>query len=181
MAQFSTSVRSQRGGPRPSLTLIALFVPGILFGIGLVLVRGHPRYSWVSSVDRYPWEFWTILGCGMSATVAGVLDWRYHRARPMFISRLEHQYELAALAGGGTPLFVLMAAASLVTRPQILLIPIVVVVLGTAVLIAYDEFVFHRKRCGVYETVLHRVLVFGNGLAWLAWMHWCFVRGETHG
>ena len=23
--------------------------------------------------------------------------------------------------------------------------------------------------------------VFGNGVAWLAWMHWCFVRGEGYG
>ena len=62
-----------------------------------------------------------------------------------------------------------------------LLLPIIVVALFTATLICYDEFVFHRKRCGVYETLLHRLLVFGNGVAWLAWMHWCFVREGTHG
>ena len=75
----------------------------------------------------------------------------------------------------------LMAAASVVPRPQLLLIPVLLVVLFTAVVISYDEFVFHRKRCGTYDTVLHRLLVFGNGIAWLAWMHWCFVRGDTHG
>jgi hypothetical protein len=48
-------------------------------------------------------------------------------------------------------------------------------------MICYDEFVFHRKRCGRYETMLHRLLVFGNGIAWLAWMHWCFVRERIHG
>ena len=96
------------------------------------------------------------------------------------MGRAEHHSELVALAGGGLPLFVLMAAASVVPRPQRLLIPVLLVVLFTAVTISYDEFVFHRKRCGAYETLLHRLLVFGNGLAWLAWMHWCFVRGDTH-
>ena len=41
--------------------------------------------------------------------------------------------------------------------------------------ISYDEFVFHR-RCGPFERVTHRLLTFGNGLAFLAWAHWCFVR-----
>jgi hypothetical protein len=39
----------------------------------------------------------------------------------------------------------------------------------------YDEFVFHR-RCGRFETFTHRLLTCGNGLAFLAWTHWCFVR-----
>ena len=43
-------------------------------------------------------------------------------------------------------------------------------------MICYDEFVFHRRACGLYETILHRVLVLGNGTALLVWMHWCFVR-----
>ena len=97
------------------------------------------------------------------------------------MGRPEHQSELAALAGGGVPLFGLMTAASIVPRPQVLLLPVLVVVLFTTVMICYDEFVFHRKRCGAYETLLHRLLVFGNGIAWLAWMHWCFVREGTHG
>ena len=46
------------------------------------------------------------------ATVAGWLDWRYHRSGKTVIGRAEHHSELVALAGGGLPLFVLMAAAS---------------------------------------------------------------------
>ncbi len=166
---------------RLSGTLIALFLPGFLFGLGLLLLRDQPRYAWVDSVGLYPWEFWVLLLSGAVATVAGVLDWRFHRSGKTAVGRPEHRSELLALAGGGLPLFVLMAAASVVARPQVLLIPVLLVVLFTAVLICYDEFVFHRKRCGTYETFLHRLLVFGNGLAWLAWMHWCFVREGLHG
>jgi hypothetical protein len=60
-------------------------------------------------------------------------------------------------------------------RPLQFLLPAIVVVLFIATLICYDEFIFHRRRCRPLETVLHRVLVFGNGAAWLAWAHWCFV------
>jgi hypothetical protein len=42
-------------------------------------------------------------------------------------------------------------------------------------MICYDEFVFHR-RCGWFESFTHRLLTCGNGLAFLAWAHWCFVR-----
>jgi hypothetical protein len=115
------------------------------------------------------------------ATAAGAADWRFHRSGKTAIGRPEHRSELLALAGGGLPLFALMAAASVLPRPHVLLIPVLVVVLFTVVMICYDEFVFHRKRCGAYETLLHRLLVFGNGVAWLAWVHWCFVREATHG
>ncbi len=177
------SARDGRRGRRPglSLTLIALFLPGLLFGLGLLLLRGQPRYSWLSSVGLYPWEFWALLASGAVATTAGLLDWRYHRSGKTAVGRAEHRSELVALAGGGLPLFLLMAAASVVPRPRLLLLPVLVVVLFTAVVISYDEIVFHRKRCGAYETVLHRLLVFGNGIAWLAWMHWCFVREDAHG
>jgi hypothetical protein len=161
--------------------LIALFLPGVLFGLGLFLLRDQPRYSWLSSFALYPWEFWVLLISGVVATIAGVLDWRFHRSGKTAVGRAEHHSELLALAGGGFPLFVLMAAASVVPRPELLLIPVIVVLLVTAVLICYDEFIFHRKRCGAYETLLHRLLVFGNGIAWLAWMHWCFVREAVHG
>jgi hypothetical protein len=163
------------------LTLIALFLPGALFGLGLLLVRDHPRYVWLGSLSLYPWEFWGILASGLVATTAGGLDWLYHRSGKTVIGRPEHNSELAALAGGGLPLFVLMAAASVVSRPRLLLLPVLVAGLVTTVMICYDEFVFHRKRCGNYETLLHRLLVFGNGIAWLAWCHWCFVREATNG
>ncbi len=50
-----------------------------------------------------------------------------------------------------------------------------VVLIYTVVMISYDEFVFHR-RCGWFETFTHRLLTCGNGLAFLAWAHWCFAR-----
>src|SRR5436305_1488931 len=85
---------------------------------------------------------------------------RAHRSGRAAIGRAERHSELVALAGGGLPLFALMAAASVLPRPQVLLIPILVAVLFTAAMICYDEFVYHRKRCGRYETALHRLLVF---------------------
>ena len=105
----------------------------------------------------------------------------YHRSGRTAVGRAEHHSELLALTCGGLPLFTLMVVASILHEPNVLLVPILMVVLFTTVLICYDEFVFHRKRCGVYETFLHRVLVLGNGMAWLAWMNWCFVRGGVHG
>jgi hypothetical protein len=171
---------ARRTPPRP-WALLALFVPGILFGLGLLAVRGHPRFGWLGPWTDCPWEFWAIAVCGLVATAAGVADWRYHRSGKTVIGRPEHHSELLALAGGGVPLFVLMALASVLARPAVLLLPVLVVVLFTTVAICYDEFVFHRKRCGRYETLLHRLLVFGNGLAWLAWVHWCFVRETVHG
>jgi hypothetical protein len=160
--------------------VIFLCVPALLFGIGLYLIRDHPRFDWLSSWTRFPWEFWTVAVCGSVATAAGILDWRYHRSGRTAIGHAEHRSEVLALVVGGVPLFVLMATASLASRPEMFLLPVLVVVLYTTVLICYDEFVFHRRRCGRYETTLHRLLVFGNGFAWLAWMHWCFVRELPH-
>jgi hypothetical protein len=175
-----TSSRRPRKGPYP-LTLAALFVPGCLFVLGLYLIRQHPRFQWLSNLRDYPCEFWLIAVCGIIATAAGVADWAYHRSGKTTIGAPEHHSELVALAGGGLPLFALMAAASVLDRPGWLLIPVIVCVLFTTAMICYDEFVFHRKRCGWYETVLHRLLVFGNGIAWLAWLNWCFVRGGMNG
>jgi hypothetical protein len=181
MSQTVSAARLRAGRTGFSPTLAALFLPGALFGLGLLLVRDQPRFAWLSSLSLYPWELWVILVSGLVATTAGVLDWRYHRSGRTVVGAAEHRSELLALAAGGVPLFVLMAVASVLPRPRVLLLPILVIVLFTAALICYDEFVFHRKRCGAYETLLHRLLVFGNGLAWLAWTHWCFVRGGADG
>ena len=162
-------------------TLLGLLAPGVLFALGLWLLREHPRFAWLADVSEYPWEIWVMAPAGLAATWAGIADWRFHRSGQTSIGRKEHHSELLALVGGGVPLFFLMAWASVLSSPQWLLLPILVTVLFIVVLICYDEFVFHRKRCGRYETLLHRVLVFGNGLAWLAWMNWCFVRGGSHG
>ena len=75
----------------------------------------------------------------------------------------------------GVPLFTLLAAASVMSKPAHLLVPIVAIALAMAGLIVFDETRFHRA-CGRYETLLHRLLVGGNGVAFLAWVHWCFTR-----
>jgi len=157
-------------------SLIALLIPGSCFLLGLFLLREHARFRWLTEISTFPWELWVIAVGGIIATCGGILDWRFHRREGVKIGPHERHCEFIALAVGGVPLFILMAFASLSSRPYLFLIPIVIVALYTAVLICYDEFVFHRNRCGSGETLLHRMLVFGNGTAWLAWMHWCFVR-----
>jgi H+/Cl- antiporter ClcA len=157
--------------PRPvgdtnRLTLLALFAPGVLFAVGLYLARDLPRYRWLRDPSRYPWELWMVAVCGIVATLAGVGDWCFHRAGGRIVSATESKYELLALAGGGFPLFVLMAFASVAT---------IVVGLFTAVVICFDQLLFHR-RCSAYERRLHYALIFGNAAAWLAWCHWCYVR-----
>ncbi len=178
---FIGSLKKQANHGTIPWTLAALLIPALLFPLGLWCVRDHPKFHWLCDVESFPWEFWIIAASGLAATMAGVADWRWHRSGHTAIGAPEHHDELLALLGGGVPLFLLMIWASLAAEPQFLLIPILMVALFTVVLICHDEFVFHRKRCGLYETVLHRVLVFGNGAAWLAWMNWCFVRGGSNG
>ncbi|MEM7553226.1 MAG: hypothetical protein AAF378_03855 [Cyanobacteria bacterium P01_A01_bin.84] len=159
-------------------SLVALFIPGITFYIGLALLWNDSRFPWLHHLSNYPWQFWTITIFGISATIGGVIDWIYHRQGLRIVGEKERKYELFALAGG-VPLFILMAIASLIQKPEILLIPVILVVLYMTVLICYDEFIFHR-RCKPWETAMHRLLVFGNALAWLSWAHWCFVQGGAY-
>lgn len=163
------------------LSLLALFSPALLFFLGAVLLTlGDPRFNWLKTPTQYPWELWALIGFGTVATLGGLGDWAFHR---MFVAAgpRERKSHMLALGTGGFPLALLMAAASLSTTPEQYLIPIQLVVLYTTALICYDEFVFHRKRCKRLETLMHRLLVFGNGAAWLAWMHWIYVRGGTGG
>jgi hypothetical protein len=180
-ASVPTASRTPRKARWLSASLLALFVPATLFVLGLALVRDNSRFFWLHDVAEFPWEFWTLALAGTIATAGGVLDWVYHRSGRTVIGQAEHRSEVAALAAGGVPLFVLMAAASITDRPGPWLLPILAVVLFTTAMICFDEFVYHRRRCGRYGTILHRLLVFGNGTAWLAWMHWCFVRGTGNG
>ncbi len=175
MQNLHASSSSSSAGGAP-WSLLASLAPGVLFGLGLLVLSNQRQLGWLNGDVPLPWELIAIGLCGAAATWAGVADWRYHRREGIRVGPNEHKYELLALAGGGLPLFVLMTAASLTTDRRWLLLPILVVALFTAVAISYDEFVFHRKRCGRYETLLHRVLVLGHTAAWLAWMHWCFVR-----
>jgi hypothetical protein len=156
-----------------------MLVPAALFPLGLVLLRGDARFAWLARPADYPWEFWAVAVCGSVATFAGIADWRVHRSGTTVVGAREHRAHVAALGAGGVPLFGLMAAASLSPRPLALLLPTLVVLVFTVVLICYDEFLFHR-RCGAFENLMHRLLTFGNGLAFLAWAHWCFVRGGGH-
>ncbi|AKG20843.1 hypothetical protein [Calothrix sp. 336/3] len=159
-------------------SLIVLFIPGVAFYLGLALLWNHPQFSWLHNISAYPWQFWAIAICGIVATIGGVVDWIYHRRGLRMIGKKERKYEFLALAGG-VPLFIFMSAASLSTQPMQYLIPVIVVVLYMAVLICYDEFMFHRH-CQPWETLMHRLLVFGNTLAWLAWVDWCFVSRGMH-
>ncbi len=170
-----------RGTKAGYASLLALFAPGLMFALGLFLARGNPKFMWLSRPALYPWQLWVIACCGTLATAAGVGDWIFHRWKAKcVIPKKEKNCELLALAGGGIPMFVLMAAASLNPVPQRFLIPVLAVLIFTVVLICYDEFIFHRRRCRRFETILHRLLVFGNGTAWMAWAHWCFVKGGIY-
>lgn len=157
-------------------SLIALFVPPTGLLVALVRAADDARFAWFFEW-KWPWQMWVMALAGTAATVAGVLDWTYHRLMTNCVmSRKERRCELLALAGGGAPVFVMMLMASVSSQPLVWLLPVMIGVLFTTALICYDEFIFHRKRCQKLETRLHRVLVFGNGIAWLAWSHWCFVE-----
>jgi hypothetical protein len=174
-AQLPPTLRVKKGG---YASLMALLVPGIAFALGLWVMRTDPRLPWLTQPSTWPWELWTITLAGVIATLGGLGDWGFHRwVAKCQIGRAERNCELLALAAGGVPLFVMMASASMSARPLQWLLPVIVIVLFITTLICYDEFVYHRRRCKGLETLLHRLLVFGNGTAWLAWSHWTFVRG----
>lgn len=157
-------------------SLIALLVPALGMAFALGIVHSRPGFEWVFQ-GRWPWQLWVLAISGTAATLAGIGDWLYHRLMAKCaISRKERRCELLALAGGGVPVFLMMLMASVSERPLQWLLPVMVGVIFTTALICYDEFIFHRKRCQKFETRLHRVLVFGNAVAWLAWAHWCFVE-----
>lgn len=161
---------------RPYLSLILLFFPALLF-ILLVLIYRDEAFMEVKSVFPYfPWQFYVLGIAGIVATTGGVLDWKFHRdPLQMKIPKKERDAEAAALGLGGLPMFVLMWLAMASSKPSLFIIPIVIVLIYTVVAISYDEFVFHRKRCGKKENMYHRLLVFGNGLAWLSWFHFIYV------
>jgi len=157
---------------RPYVSLVLLLVPPALFGLLLLLFRHNARLQLSGGLPYLPWQFWVVGVAGVVATLGGILDWRYHRnPLNLKIPKKERDAEAAALGLGGVPMFVLMSVATLRGNPTVWLIPIVVVLIYTVVAICYDEFVFHRKRCGPVENTYHRMLVFGNGVAWLAWFH----------
>jgi hypothetical protein len=167
--------RSRTSWLQRDRALLALLAPGLLFCTLLVALSAHERFTFLRSVRTIPWELWMIAVCGTTATAAGVLDHRLHLRIGAKISQKERAVELAALVFGGLPLFALMAIATW-TRARAMLLPVLAQTALVAALVLNDELRFHRRRCGAYETALHRTLVFGQALALLAWMHFAFVR-----
>ena len=160
-----------------ALGLGSLFAPAMGLAAALVLAAGDAGVPRIFGFAAWPWELWVLSACGVTATACGILDWHLHVTGGRVVGKGERHGELIALAGGGFPLFCLMIFASASARPELYLLPIIIALLFTVAMICYDEFVYHRRACGRYETMLHRGLVFGNGAAWLAWMHWIYVRG----
>jgi drug/metabolite transporter (DMT)-like permease len=159
-------------------TLFALLAPALALGVLLALAPALGLGAHVPSLaapQSWPTELWILAISGTAATAAGLLDWRFHRRGGRPVGREEHRAELLALALG-IPLFALLAVASVARDPAPLLAPIVALALVMAAAIAYDETRFHRA-CKRYETALHRVLVGGNGIAFLAWLNWCYAGG----
>jgi len=167
----------EQGSFRKYLSLILLFVPAALFGILLFTYKDNPKLHLSGTFPFLPWQFCCILVCGLIATAGGVLDWRFHRdPLKLKISKKERDAEAKALGLGGVPMFILMWFAMMSADPSDYLIPILIVLIYSVVAISYDEFVFHIRRCGRTENVYHRMLVFGNGFAWLAWMQFIYCK-----
>jgi len=162
---------------RNYISLILLFLPAVLFLLFVFYFREHHLLEHRQTFPYFPFQFWLIGLFGIIATAGGVLDWRFHRdPLKLKISLKEREAEAKALGLGGIPMFILMAFATLSNTPNYYLIPIIGFLVYTTVAICYDEFVFHRVRCGKTETIYHRLLVIGNGLAWLAWFHFIYMK-----
>jgi hypothetical protein len=167
------------------IRVTSFFSLGLLFAPGVGLVAAlwvlkdlHPHFAWFRDPLRYPWEFWGIVLFGLTATAGGAGDWLFHKVY-VTVGPREHHSHMLALGAGGV-VFLFMAIASWVDQPLPWLIPVLVALLVTVTLICYDEFAFHVRRCKPFETLLHRLLVLGNGAAFLCWMHWVFVAGIAH-
>ena len=100
-----------------SAALLAMFVPAVLFPLGLALLHSDVGFGWLNPPADYPWELWAIAVCGSIGTLAGVADWQIRRSGTTVVGLREHRAHLTAFGGGGIPLFCLMAAASLSSQP----------------------------------------------------------------
>ena len=162
---------------RHYLSLTLLFIPAVLFGFFIFLFRENERLEITNKFPFLPWQFLVISAFGLIATIGGILDWNFHRdPLNMKIPKKERDAEAKALGLGGLPMFILMWFAMISTKPSNFLIPILIVLIYTVTAICYDEFVFHIKRCGRVENNYHRMLVFGNGIAWLSWFHFIYCK-----
>lgn len=179
MPTSSTEVPRRRFLPlwESTFGLVALLLPGVAFVWGLLRVAGLPGYVDLSDWRAVPPLLWIIAVGGTTATLAGLLDLHYHVSGQRLVSKKERYGELIALGLGGTPLFAVMMVASASAEPSRYLTPIVILTMFTVVMVCLDEFVHHRRACTRYETMLHRVLIFGNAAAFLAWFQWIVRRG----
>ncbi len=157
------------------VSVVLLFIPGVLFGLLLFILKDNSILKITNVAPYLPVHFWIIGIFGIVATIGGILDWNFHRKTlNMKISKKERDAEALALGLGGLPMFGLMFFAMMSENSTFYLIPILIVLIYTVVAISYDEFVLHIKRCGKLENLYHRMLVFGNAIAWLTWFHFIF-------
>src|SRR4051812_19846806 len=57
---------------RNLIGLAAMLAPGLLFVAALgAAARFDPRFVWLSTPQRYPWELWVIAISGLVATAGG--------------------------------------------------------------------------------------------------------------
>ena len=155
-------------------SLVAVLAPGLAMPLLLWFAPSAWALPPLGSPASWPAAFWVRAIAGTIATGAGVLDWRFHRCGGRRIAAEERRAERLALSLG-PPLFALLTLASGPLPLSRVLVPVVAVALVMAGLIVFDEVRFHRA-CGRYETRLHRLLVGGNGIAFLAWLAWCAQR-----
>lgn len=175
------AIEELRRNPKPIraqsfISLALLFAPGFLFVIVIWSLKDvNSRFVWAHNFIYSPWQFWGIGLFGAIATLGGAGDWLFHKIY-ITVGPHEHYSHILALGAGGI-VFILMCLASIADQPLFWLLPIVIALLMTTVLICYDEFVFHAKRCKPIETALHRMLVFGNAIAFFIWLHWIYIDG----
>jgi hypothetical protein len=161
--------------------LLASIIPAVGFIAGLFWVRGRPQFAFLEMPASWPIELWIIAIGGSIATLGGFADFVWHVRGLREVSRKEERGEVVALALGGAPLFLIMAAASVASDPRLFLLPAVIAAMFTVACVCHDEFVYHRLACTRTESAFHRILIFGNAMAFLAWFHWAFVRERLGG
>lgn len=164
---------------RPWALGLAL-LPGAMFGGLLVLVSAHDaRFAFVREPSGAPWPVLVIAGAGVVGAVGAVLDHKHHRAqRGPLVGALEHRSHVFALLSA-VPLFGVMAAATWMRSPGGLLVPAFALAMHVLGWVAYDAFVFHRRRrTDAREKTFHAMTTLGNGAAFLAWVHWIWGMGR---
>lgn len=165
--------------PATMKSLVALLFPPLTLLVVLnwpgITLSHIPEFK---ALWQWPSQLWVVAVCGSVATVAGILDWRFHHHGGRRVPVAERKLEQQALLMG-VPLFALLAGASISEEPAPLLLPIIGVIGYMGFLVFQDEVTFHQK-CSAYETLLHRFLVGGNAMAAFAWLHWCYLGDFRH-